>query len=188
MILYINSCVRADSRTDKIARALLGKYHKEYVELYLPEEDLKPLSKELLDKRTALIEKDDYSDPLFGYAKQFAKADKIIISAPFWDFSFPAILKLYIENIYVTGIVSKYGNDGMPIGLCKADELIFVTTAGGPYIADFGYNYIKTLAIQCFGIKNVRLIKAEMLDIEGADVESILSDVIDKLPQYGTFE
>ena len=43
-----------------------------------------------------------------SYAKQFAGADTIVIAAPFWDLSFPAILKTYIENIYVTGIVSRY--------------------------------------------------------------------------------
>ena len=41
-------------------------------------------------------------------------ADTIVIAAPFWDFSFPAALKIYIENIYVTGIVSRYGSDGRP--------------------------------------------------------------------------
>ena len=57
-------------------------------------------SYETLKKRTALIESGDYSDRMFDYAKQFASADTIVIAAPYWDLSFPALLKTYFENIY----------------------------------------------------------------------------------------
>jgi FMN-dependent NADH-azoreductase len=178
MVLYINSCVRDESRTDKLARALLKKLGEEFTELYLLDEGLAPLDKDLLNKRTELIEKGDFSDPMFRYAKQFASADKIVISAPFWDFSFPSVLKVYLENIYVTGLVSEYGPDGMPRGLCRAQKLYYVTTAGGPFVGDFSFGYWKALAEQCFGIKSVELIKAEMLDIVGADADKIISDAI----------
>lgn len=69
--------------------------------------------------------------------------------------------------------------------MCKADELIYVTTAGGPYIPDFSYGYIKAVAETCFGIKKTKLIKAEMLDIEGMDAEKILTDAIDNIPEMG---
>lgn len=49
------------------------------------------------------------------------------------DLSFPARLKIYLENIYVTGIVSKYDENGRPRGLCRAERLYYVTTAGGPF-------------------------------------------------------
>jgi FMN-dependent NADH-azoreductase len=181
MILYINCCVRGESRTDKIAIAVLDKLGGEYTELYLPDENLQPLSKERLEKRTALIEKGDYSDDMFRLAKQFAIAEKIVISAPFWDLSFPSILKLYIENIYVTGIVSEYNSDGTPHGLCRADEIIYVTTAGGPYVPDYSFGYIKDLAENYLGIEKATLIKAEMLDVEGFDAEKIIKKVISEL-------
>ena len=41
---------------------------------------------------------------MFDLASQFQQADEIVIAAPYWDLSFPAILKLYLENIYVTGV------------------------------------------------------------------------------------
>jgi FMN-dependent NADH-azoreductase len=177
MILYINSCVRDESRTDRLARAVLDKMGK-YTELYLPGEDIKPLSEEMLAKRTELLERGEHSDKMFRYAHQFANADKIVISAPFWDGSFPSVLKVYIENIYAVGIVSSYNPDGSPNGLCKAQELVYVTTAGGKYIPDFSYDYIKALAVNCFGIKNTRLVMAEMLDIQGMDPERIMLDAI----------
>ena len=178
MILYINSCVRKESRTNRIAKALIEKLGDEYTELKLCEENLKPLNEATLEKRTNLIAEGDYTDPIFDYAKQFASADTIVISAPYWDFSFPALLKIYIENIYAIGVVSSYDENGNPAGLCRADRLYYITTAGGPYVPDFSFGYIKALAEQCFGINDVELISAEMLDVYGFDAEKIVADTI----------
>lgn len=180
MILYINSCIRTESRTEKIARALLKKLGK-YEELKLSEMDLKPLNNESLNKRTDLLEKGKLEDPMFELSKQFAAADTIVIAAPFWDGGFPAILKTYLENIYVTGIVSKYSNEGKPIGLCKASKLYYVTTAGGPYFPSFSYSYLEALAKGCFGIKETELIFAQNLDIAGNDPEQIVQDTINSI-------
>lgn len=178
MVLYINACVRDESRTDRLARVLLDKIGN-YTELKLSEEGLKSLDKESLEYRSELIAKGQFDNDIFKYARQFADADVIVISAPFWDMSFPAILKTYIENIYITGLVSKYGEDGRPVGLCKASKLYYVTTAGGPYVGKYSYDYIKDLALVAFGIKDTELIYAEMLDIAGNDPEKILDEVID---------
>ena len=101
MILYINSCVRHNSRTNKIAKALIDLIGKndEIKEVKLSEENLLPLNEERLEYRTRLIEENNFDNRIFDYAKEFAKADTIVISAPFWDLSFPAILKTYFENI-----------------------------------------------------------------------------------------
>ncbi len=181
MVLYINACVREASRTDRIARALLDKIGEPFEELYLPGEDLKPLDGESLNKRTELVKSGNYSDPMFRYAKAFAAADCIVISAPFWDLSFPAILKAYFENIYVVGIVTKFGADGRQHGLCKAKKLYYVTTAGGPFVPDYSYHYVRQLATANFGIEETELIKAEMLDVDGFDAEAIVQSAIDNI-------
>lgn len=177
MILYINSCPRAESRTNRMAMALL-KQLGDYKEVNLYQEKLLSLNEERLNQRTELIEKKDYNSSMFKYAREFAQADTIVISAPFWDLSFPSELKIYLENIYVIGIVSRYGENGIPVGLCKAKQLYFVTTAGGTLVTQFGFDYIKALAQDCFGIPDVKLIKAEMLDILGNDAEAILKEAI----------
>ena len=184
MTLYINCCVREKSRTDRLARAVLQKLGSDFTELKLYEENLKPLDRKMLNKRTALIEHGDYSDPIFDYAKQFASADTIIISAPYWDLSFPATLKTYIENIYVTGIVSAYDESGMPVGLCNAKELYYVTTAGGPYDPTYSYGYAESLAKNFFGIPTTHLVKADMLDITGNDAEEILDRKIREIKKW----
>lgn len=175
MTLFVNCCPRENSRTERLAKKLLGKLG-EYEEVNPEKEGLVPIDNERLNYRTALLEKGDLSDDIFKYAKQFAAADTIVIAAPFWDLSFPSVLKIYIENIYVTGIVSKYDSDGTPKGLCKAKTLYYVTTAGGPYDGRFSFDYLKELAESFFGIEKTVLIKAEMLDIIGNDAEKILAE------------
>lgn len=106
----------------------------------------------------------------------FANADTVVIAAPYYDLSFPAMLKQYFEQINVLGLTFTYSETGTPKGLCKAKDLYYVTTAGGPIISDeFGFGYVKALAKCFYGIENVYQIKAEGLDIIGADVEAILN-------------
>ena len=68
----------------------------------------------------------------------------------------------------------------MPRDLCKAQELYYVTTAGGPYDPTYSYGYIESLAKNFFGIPTTHLVKAEMLDIVGNDAEEILRREIEK--------
>ena len=183
MILYVNACMRKESRTEQIARAVLKRLGGEQEEVKLSEENLLPLSEERLIRRTELIEKHDYSDPMFRLARQFQAADEIVVAAPYWDLAFPAVLKLYLENIYVTGLVSEYTETGEPHGLCRARKLWYVTTAGGPYVPDYSYAYIRTLARDYFGIPETELISAEMLDVQGYDAESIVANTIREIEQ-----
>ena len=115
---------------------------------------------------------------MFYLANQFAKADEIIIAAPFWDLSFPAALKQYFEQINVIGVTFRYTPEGVPKGLCRAKRLTYITTAGGEYVPDeYGFGYVKALAQNFYGIRDVNLIKATGLDIVGADVEKIINSV-----------
>ena len=119
-------------------------------------------------------------DEAFAPARQFAEAKTIVIAAPYWDLSFPAMLKQYIEHINVLGITFEYTPEGIPKGLCKADKLYYVTTAGGNYVPDdFGFGYIKALAQNFYGIKDVKLIKASGLDIYGANTKAIMKEAVE---------
>ena len=103
----------------------------------------------------------DYSDPMFDLAKQFAEADRIVIAAPYWDLSFPASLKQYFEQINVQGITFVYTPEGVPQGLCRAKQLLYVTTAGGNYVPEeFGFGYVKALAQNFYGIPDVQMFQA----------------------------
>ena len=112
MILFVNACVRKESRTKRIADSLLQRLSGPVKELILSETDFPVTDEAFLKHRDELIAGSDFGDPMFNLARQFSEADKIVIAAPFWDLSFPASLKQYFEQINVTGITFYYTDEG----------------------------------------------------------------------------
>ena len=176
-ILFINACVRPSSRTLELAKHVLSKLSGRVQEVKLYNEHLLPLDLEQIELRDKSTKTKDFSNPVFDLAKQFANVDTIVIAAPYWDLSFPAVVKSYFENITVNGLTFAYGENGIPKGLCKAKRLIYVTTSGGPIIYNFGFDYVSALAKNFYGINDVQLVKAEGLDIYDADVFDIMQTV-----------
>ena len=181
-ILYVNACVRKDSRTRILAEMLLSRLGRPFEELRLDGIAFPATNEAYLNMRDHLISEEDYQNPLFDFARQFSEADEIVIAAPYWDLSFPAALKQYLEQINVMGITFKYSEDGVPVGLCRAKRLFYVTTAGGLYVPEeYGFGYVKALAQNYYGIQDVRKIEALGLDLYGADVLAILTSAADRL-------
>ncbi len=182
MTLLINACVRGKSRTRRLADFLLSKWNDPAEEVCLSEIAFPVTDEAFLKKRDQLIAAEAFQDPMFDLARQFAQADRIVIASPYWDLSFPAALKQYIEQINVLGITFAYTPEGYPKGLCRADELYYVTSAGGSFVPEeFGYGYVKALAENFYGIPEVHLIMAKELDIDGADEEAILRTCMEEI-------
>jgi len=176
-ILFINACVRGESRTKKLAEKLLEKLNRPVEEVRLEEINFPIVDEDFLNMRDRLISEGSLDSPVFDLARQFSDAETIVIAAPYWDLSFPAVLKQYFEQVNVVGITFRYTEEGIPEGLCKADRIFYVSTAGGIYApTEFGFGYVKALAQGYYGIGDVRLIEAVGLDIYGADVEAILEE------------
>ena len=53
------------------------------------------------------------------YAKDFVKSDIIVVAAPYWDLSFPSVLKVFFEHINILKLVFDYSDKGeiVPLGL-----------------------------------------------------------------------
>ena len=182
-VLYINACVRKESRTRKLAEKLLMKLAEPWEEIRLENITFPTVNEEYLRMRDRLIAEGESGNPMFDLARQFTEAETIVIAAPYWDLSFPAMLKQYLELINVVGITFRYTENGMPVGLCRADRLFYVTTAGGCYVPEeFGFGYIRSLAQNFYGIQDVRLVQAVGLDIDGADERSIMKAAEAALP------
>ena len=75
--------------------------------------------------RDRLISEGSLDSPVFDLARQFSEAETIVIAAPYWDLSFPAVLKQYFEQVNVVGITFRYTEEGIPEGLCKADRIFY---------------------------------------------------------------
>lgn len=181
-ILFVNACIRPNSRTYYLAQKVLEKLDGEITEVCLCRENLIPLCQKQLEERNTQLAAQNYSAPLFQYARQFAAADEIVIAAPYWDLAFPSVLRIYFEYITVTGLTFRYTAEGVPVGLCKAKRIIYVTTAGGTIgNRNLGYDYIKALSKAFYGIPNVQCFQAENLDIQGADVGQILQKAVQEI-------
>ena len=166
-ILLIDCCVRgAQSRTLRLAKRWLDQWEPEgQVEhLRLYDLDITPLP---------LAEVEERQDT--ALAEQFAQADEIVVAAPYWDLSFPAILKVYLERICVTGITFHYVGEQAE-GLCQAQKAVYISTAGG-YIGEqhLGEVYVQALFQQMFGIQAFHTVRCEGLDIWGNDPEALLA-------------
>lgn len=178
-VLFVNCCVREESRTLFLCRKYLEmKYSTaEISEIILEKEGLMPFNNEMLtarDKDTALC---DFSSAKYKYAREFATADVIIIAAPYWDCSFPSMLKVYFEHICVNGITFCY-DKGVPKKLCNANELTYITTAGG-YLPDNSSveGYIRELC-QLLCIDEVKFHCAQGLDVYGNSPQKILLETV----------
>lgn len=182
MILFVNACARKESRTRALADVYLSKRDDEIKEVNLYSHPFPLVDEAFLQMRDNYIKESDFSAPVFELARDFANADEIVVAAPFWDMSFPSVLKQYFEQICVLGLTFRYTEDNIPEGLCQAHKMTYITTSGGPVDNwDYGYGYVKALAQGFYGIKYVQLFKAEGLDIDGADVEKIMAEAMEAI-------
>ena len=180
-ILWVNVCADEASRTLELSREFIGKYcEKHSVEVEI--EEIRLFEEKNLDlfdwgrvnERLRLQKLKQWENPMFDYARQWIEADRIIVSAPYWDLSFPAVLKVYMENIFVTGLSFYYDANGIPKGLSRADKLLYITTSGGPVKdKDMGYEYISGCA-KMLGIYETKRLAAEGLDVLQWDGSAIL--------------
>ena len=190
-ILYVNSCVKRnnESRTNRLAQAYLKKYLEDkecnLSTVVLKDLDMMPLNMQGLLEREKALRQDDFSGSAFDLARSFAAANEVVIAAPYWDMSFPALLKLYVEQICVNKLTFCYGENGMPCGLTNIKKVVYLTTAGG-YIGknNFGFDYIKGVFSTLFGITDIVFCSAEGLDIYGNDPEKILNDTILRIQNF----
>lgn len=190
-ILVVDCCIRKEkSATRKLLESYLaarfgkvgggesgrtaGADVPEIERVYLTEENLLPLTVADVEHRQSLLDAGKLDDPMFRYAKQFSTADEILIAAPYWDWSFPSLLKVYMEHVSVSGITFVYHGPS-PTGLCKAKRILYFCTCGGftegPHE---GVAYIRCIG-KAFGINEVLEYTIEGLDIDPAKRDEVLA-------------
>ena len=179
--LFVNACLRGThSRTLELCREYLADV-PDVQEVDLSVLRLQPFYAEEVAYRMGLQQAGNFDDPIFDLSLQFAAADDIVIGAPYWDLSFPAALKVYIEHVSVCDIAFTYTEDARCVGKCKARTLTFISSCGG-FVdgANYGYEYLCGIA-NMFGIPEVRFVVAEGLDIVGIDVNACMDKARDQI-------
>jgi len=183
-VLYIDCCIRRDgSRSRKLADCFLneltGSREYEIEKITLMDESLMYMAEGFFLQRDDLLQNKEWNHPRFRYAHQFAQADKVVIAAPFWDLSFPALLKVYIENLCVEKITFDCDENGMR-GLCTADHMVFITARGSIYSdshLEMGSRYMEAMC-EFFGIEKYTCITAEGLDLGTRPVDEIMQEAM----------
>ena len=187
-LLFVDCCISqrgAASRTLLLASAystaFLEKWPDAEIETVLPETllALKPFDVEMLNDRDALASVEAWDAPVFELARQFRAADRIVVAAPFWDLSFPAALRTYIEYISANGLTYHYDETGCH-GDCRARQLVYLTSGGGFETEDsLGVLYWRQLCAM-FGIPRFDYVFAGGLDADPAAAQAVLEQACRK--------
>jgi FMN-dependent NADH-azoreductase len=97
---------------------------------------------------------------------QFVAADKYVFVTPMWNFSFPPIMKAYLDALCVAGKTFKYTESGS-VGLLAGKKALHIQARGGVYSEgpavelESGHRFI-SIIMNFFGIP-----KTEGLFVEG---------------------
>ena len=183
-LLFVDCCIRRESsRTRKLAESFLSNLPEGWrVEtVTLMDEPLLPLSEGWFWQREELLKAGDLRHRRFDYAWQFQKADAILIAAPFYDLSIPALLKVYIENVSVDGITFECDAQGLR-GACRARSMTFLTSRGGFYDGspdEMGSRYMEAMC-RFFGAGVYRCIAADGVDMDPAKTPGILMEACER--------
>lgn len=181
-LLFLNGCIRRKgvSRTWELCSHYLEQYKIRYPEteiqeLRLSECGLGCYYEEEIQKRNALLAAGRHDDEMFALARQFAQADEILVGVPYWDMSFPSVLKVYVEHVCAEGITFQTTEKGLN-GLSKFQDMVYLSTAGG-YVQgkNCGAEYMKAIA-EFLGHGSYRYFVAEGLDIAGNDAARIMKE------------
>lgn len=186
MILFVDCCISQrgnKSRTmrlcDAFLKTLQAENNVQIERLDLKNMHLEPFTVQMLDARDELFRAGKFDADTYALARQFASADGIVIGAPFWDLSFPAQLRIYLEHVSANGVTYYYDEQG-PHGKCKADCLVYLT-AGGDFERDgsIGSKYWEQLC-QMYGIREFQSIFAGGLDADPVRTDALLAEACQK--------
>ena len=191
-LLSVDCCISQrgkDSRTRALADAFLEAFRASHptaeVETVEPAAlGLRSFDPEMLNDRDALAGIGAWDAPVFEEARRFRAADGIVVAAPFWDLSFPSVLRTYIEYICANGLAYHYEADGCH-GDCKASRLVYLTSGGDFEREDsLGVLYWRQLCAM-FGIPKFELLCAEGLDDERVDAQARMDEALARADALG---
>lgn len=189
-LLYIDSCIRNElSRTKRIATPIMESLKERYeVEtIVINELDLAPVQYDENRRRAG----GTVSEEAICWANKIKNADRIVIAAPFWDMSIPAALKTFFELCSLFGVTFD-SDDKTCFGLCKAENLMFITTRGMAIKTgdplEQATPYIKALS-WLWGIKGLEVVARDNFDylpqdIIEKEIESAIEEGIEKAKTF----
>ena len=179
-LVVIDACVRqSESRTLRIAEPLVDALSRRYTvtRFRLPEMDIVPLTPALYTGRG----NGEIPSWAEAAARAIADADRILIAAPFWDMSFPAVLKCFFEQTSLFDITFT-DNGKTCVGLCKAPKVLYITTRGMDIVTGSDLEqatpYLKALS-RLWNLGELTTLSAQNMDYSTAEeIEAKISAAV----------
>ncbi|REJ10969.1 FMN-dependent NADH-azoreductase [Halobacillus trueperi] len=169
-VLYITAHPHDEtaSYSMRVGKAFIDTYKEvnagdEIIHIDLYREDIPHIDADIFSGWGKLQSGDNLSDEenrkverLRELSDQFISADKYVFVTPMWNFSFPPVMKAYIDAVAVAGKAFKYTEEG-PVGLLTDKKAFHIQACGGIYSEgpaagmEMGHRYLNII-MQFFGV------------------------------------
>ncbi|TYR81487.1 FMN-dependent NADH-azoreductase [Priestia megaterium] len=172
-VLYMTAHPHDDTQSYSMAvgKAFIDAYREsnpndEVIHLDLYREDIPHIDADVfngwgkLQKGTAFDQLSEEEKAKVGrlgqLSEQFVAADKYVFVTPMWNFSFPPVMKAYLDSVAVAGKSFKYTEQG-PVGLLTDKKALHIQARGGIYSEgpaadmEMGHRYIGIM-MKFFGV------------------------------------
>ncbi|MEM1040023.1 MAG: NAD(P)H-dependent oxidoreductase [Pseudomonadota bacterium] len=126
----------------------------EFIDPSWVEANFTPADARTDDQKTRLSASDELVAELMN-------ADHIVIGAPLYNFSVPAVLKAWVDQVCRAGVTFRYEPTG-PVGLLEGKKAYLVVASGGTELAgpvDFATGYMRQV-LSFIGITDIDIISA----------------------------
>ncbi|MEW9051272.1 MAG: NAD(P)H-dependent oxidoreductase [Neobacillus sp.] len=116
---------------------------------------------------------------MHALADEFIQYDYYVFVSPMWNLNSPAILKAFLDNLFISGKTFAHTANG-PKGLLSGKKAIHIQTRGGQYTGtpfeemESGDRYLK-IALRFLGIEVMDTVVAEGFDLNPQRVPEILA-------------
>ena len=106
-------------------------------------------------------------------------ADTVVIGLPIYNFSVPAAMKAWIDQVARAGVTFKYSAEG-PVGLLEGKRAIVLVASGGTKSGsdiDYATDYMRHV-LGFIGIKDVEVIAADQMAMNPEETLKSAEDAV----------
>lgn len=85
----------------------------------------------------------------------FKAADVVVLTSPMWNFSLPAILKAWLDQVIMPNVTFTISSSGVK-GLHKVRKVVLLASSGGAYEAGDGRDHLSAELRTAFGFMGIK--------------------------------
>ena len=192
-VLYIkaNPKTNEQSLTLQMAEMFITEYKKEHPKDTIEILDLYQSVMPIMDYERLKQYDQGTEYEIQKIAQHFKSFDKVVIAAPVWNHSFPAMLKIYLDNIIYRHTTFTYKEDGKMKGLCNDMKVMHIVTSAQIYHGErehlnHHHNQIKAV-FELIGLTDVdclHLLGRKHLTADDVKMSVIKKEISEKILKF----